>query len=144
MNKGFILSILLLAFFIQVDPASVVAGNRKKKAAKETVQKEPETKYEKLFKGKTVKTAKGLITLHQVGKKLYFEYPLSLLGREFLLGTTFVETSDNGNGAVGQMINDPLHIAFTLRDSTLQMHEVTRKWGTNPMLRKREYKKRFT
>lgn len=134
MNKGFILSILLLAFFIQVDPASVVAGNRKKKAAKETVQKEPETKYEKLFKGKTVKTAKGLITLHQVGKKLYFEYPLSLLGREFLLGTTFVETSDNGNGAVGQMINDPLHIAFTLRDSTLQMHEVTRKWGTNPML----------
>ena len=52
MNKGFILSILLLAFFIQVDPASVVAGNRKKKAAKETVQKEPETKYEKLFKGK--------------------------------------------------------------------------------------------
>ena len=52
MNKGFILSILLLAFFIQVDLASVVAGNRKKKAAKETVQKEPETKYEKLFKGK--------------------------------------------------------------------------------------------
>lgn len=134
MNKGFILSIILLAFFIQVNPADIVAKNRKKKATKENVQQEPETKYEKLFKGKKIKTVKGLITLHQVGGKLYFEYPLSLLGREYLLGTTFVETSDNGNGAVGQMINDPLHIAFTLRDSTLQMHEITRKWGTNPML----------
>ena len=134
MNRSFILSIILLAFFIQADPAIAAAKNRKKKAARENVQQEPRTKYEKLFEGKKVKTAKGMITLHQVGNKLYFEYPLSLLGREFLLGTTFVETSDNGNGAVGQMINDPLHLSFTLRDSTLQMHEVTRKWGTNPML----------
>lgn len=72
MNKGFILSILLLAFFIQVDPASVVAGNRKKKAAKETVQKEPETKYEKLFKGKTVKNGKRLDNIAQVWEKIVF------------------------------------------------------------------------
>ena len=59
MNKGFILSIILLAFFIQVNPADIVAKNRKKKATKENVQQEPETKYEKLFKGKKIKTVKG-------------------------------------------------------------------------------------
>lgn len=133
MNKGFILSILLLLFFIQAVPTDVVAKNKKKRASKEHLKQKPETKYAKLLQGQKVKTVKGMITLHQVGNKLYFEYPLSLMGREFLLGTTIVGTSDNGNGAVGQMMNDPIHIAFSLRDSIFQMHEVTRKWGDNPM-----------
>lgn len=45
--------------------------------------------YDKLFKGKKCQTVKGLVTIHKVdGEKLYFELPMSIFGREMLLGST--------------------------------------------------------
>lgn len=54
------------------------------------------------------------------------EFPVSLMGREFLLGSKVVETSDMGNGPAGTMSYTPRHIKFAVVDSTLYMKEVSR------------------
>ena len=87
-------------------------------------------KYDRLFRGKKVETKKGLLTIHKIGAKLYFELPMNLLNREFLLGTTVSEISNNGNVLVGQKASEPLHVKFNIIDSTLYMQEVTN--GTRP------------
>lgn len=69
-----------------------------------------------------METSKGLLTLHFVDKKkLLVEFPVSLMGREFLLGSKVVETSDMGNGPAGTMSYTPRHIKFAVVDSTLYM-----------------------
>ncbi|WP_240388130.1 zinc-dependent metalloprotease [Butyricimonas synergistica] len=97
------------------------AGTRKKKK----VEEKKVTPYEKLFQGKKVETVCGMVTLHKVDGKVYFEFPMKLMGRDMLLGSTVSEISDNGNALVGQKVKQPLHIKFTLRDSTVEMREVT-------------------
>ena len=108
---------LLLA--LNADPA--VAKSKKKE---QEPQKE-ESAYEKLFKKKKVETRKGMITLHKTDGKIYFEFPVALMGRDMLLGSTVSEISDNGNALVGQKIKKPLHIRFCLRDSTVELREVS-------------------
>lgn len=49
----------------------------------QTVSKKRNTQYPRLFKNKRVVTKKGLITIHKINDKLYFEFPKSLLGRDF-------------------------------------------------------------
>lgn len=99
---------------------------KKKKAGKtENVQTPKESAYDQLFKGKECTTAKGMITLHKVDGKLYFEFPLSLLGRDMLLGSTVSSISDNSNALVGQKNQTPLHVAFTMTDSMVYLREVT-------------------
>jgi hypothetical protein len=96
----------------------------KKKANSEKTEKaKKETDYDKLFKEKHV-VATGFITLHQVKGKLYFEFPLSLLGREMLIGSTISEISDNGNGIVGSKPVAPLHVTFTKQDNKIQLRQV--------------------
>ena len=56
----------------------------KKKGVKEV---EKETPYQKLFKGKTCETVKGLLTIHKMDGKVYFEIPRSLLEKDMLLGS---------------------------------------------------------
>lgn len=126
MNKNIIILISLLVAFCMAGPVDVMAKSKKKKdkGKSEKVDTKKQTKYEKLFKDKKVETKKGLITIHKVAGKVYFEFPKSLLNREFLIGSTIVETSDNGNGLVGQMPYAPMHVTFTLRDSSLQMRQV--------------------
>ena len=68
---------------------------------------------------------KGVITLHKIEGKILFEFPLTLQNREMLLGSTVSEISDNGNALVGQKIKKPLHIKFALRDSVMEMREVS-------------------
>lgn len=121
MNRNIVISILLLVAFCLTNTVNVMAKSERKKKKTEKVESPKLTKYEKLFKDKKITTAKGLFTLHQVNGKVYFEFPKTLLSREFLLGSTIVEISDNGNGLVGQMPYEPMHVTFTLRDSTLQM-----------------------
>lgn len=128
MYRFLICSIGLLFFVAGVGTEEVAAeGNKKKEEAKaETpVARKRSVKYDRLFRGKKVETKKGLVTIHKIGAKLYFEFPMNLLNREFLIGTTVSEISNNGNALVGQKTNTPLHVKFNIIDSTLYMQEVT-------------------
>lgn len=81
------------------------------------------TKYEKLFK-KDHKVARGMIDLHLLDGKVYFEMPVSLLGREMVMGSTIKSISDNANGVVGSKPLELLHFTFTRQDSTIRMQEI--------------------
>ena len=119
MRRTFLFFVTCLVVLSAAEPLS--AGTRKKKK----VEEKKVTPYEKLFQGKKVETVKGMVTLHKMDGKVYFEFPLNLMGRDMLLGSTVSEISDNGNVLVGQKVKQPLHIKFTLRDSTVELREVT-------------------
>lgn len=76
------------------------------------------SKYDKLLRG--AMTAKGdFITIHRKGDKVYFEYPVKLLGREFLMASTVKETTDASIFPIGQKSVSPLHFKFELKDSVM-------------------------
>lgn len=128
MYRFLICSIGLLFFVAGVGTEEVAAKGKKKKEevkAETPVARKRSVKYDRLFRGKKVETKKGLVTIHKIGAKLYFEFPMNLLNREFLIGTTVSEISNNGNVLVGQKANTPLHVKFNIIDSTLYMQEVT-------------------
>lgn len=127
MNKKFIvtLSLLLLLSSALVEAQShhrFLFFGKKSKAKTEQVTKK-ESDYEKLFK-KSHKIAKGLITLHQLNGKVYFEFPISLFNKEMLIGSTVTKISDNGNAIVGSKPTSPLHITFTRNKTNVQLREV--------------------
>lgn len=85
--------------------------------------------YQKTFlKDKSCVTAKcegGFMTLHKVGKKLYLELPKSFLGREMLIASTISQVSDPNLGSTGYKPQAPMHVKFSLGDSTtVYMEEV--------------------
>lgn len=123
MKRGFILFMIVLGLAAFMDVSAAGKKDKKKVQAEKT---EKLSKYDKLFKNKKVDTKKGFLTLHMVDGKIYFEMPVALLGREFLLGSKIVETSDMGSGIVGLMGSAPKHFTFMLQDSMLMMREVSR------------------
>ena len=126
MKKSCILLVMLLLTVAVMDVQAM--DRRKKKQEKEKTEEVKKlSKYEKLFDGKQVETKKGCLTLHRVEDKIYFEMPVALLGREFLLGSKVVRTTDLGSGIVGLMGVTPKHFRFVMEDSTLYMQEISRK-----------------
>jgi len=84
------------------------------------------TPYEKLFnKKKNVKTSVGVITLHNVEGKVYFELPVKLIGKSFLMSSMVDNVSDMSLSYAGQRASRPLHICFTKTDSLVQIRFVS-------------------
>lgn len=126
MRKKLYLFLLVALCGAMINPAVAKKKNKKKASTEATAKKKEkkETKYDKLFKGKKVTTAKGFITLHQFDNKVYFELPLKVLNRDILLGSTIAETTDNQFGCVGEKSSDPFLIRFVQRDSTITLRRV--------------------
>lgn len=81
------------------------------------------TPYEQLFEdADRILNAEGLIDLHLIDEKLFFEFPKELLGREMIIGTSVMETSNINDAAAMERPDTPLLIMFTERDSTIYMH----------------------
>ncbi|MCD7968926.1 MAG: zinc-dependent metalloprotease [Alistipes sp.] len=117
----------LALIFSTVQPAEAKLFGRKKKAkaeaAADTTARVKLTKYDEFFKTDH-EAAEGLINLHLMKGKLYFEMPIELLGREMLVGSTVTEISDNRNASVGSKPTEPLHVSFTLADEKVQLREI--------------------
>ncbi len=108
-------------------------GKKKKaqtEAAKSDTTATKKNKYDELLKGPH-ETAEGLITLHKIKGKLYFELPVTLLGREMLIGSTVTEISENANAVVGSKPMRPLHVLFTKTDTHVQLREVNTDYITS-------------
>lgn len=83
------------------------------------------TAYEKLFdKKKSVTTSKGIITLHNIEGKVYFEFPVKLMGKSFLMSSLVDNVSDMSLSYAGQRASRPSHICFTKTDSLVQIRLV--------------------
>lgn len=123
-------NILLLAI-LMVLPVSAGAQKQrgflffKKKYKKENQEPEDGGKsgYEKLF-NKEHKTAGGLIMLHLMDGKAYFEFPVNLFGKEMLIGSTVSNISDNANATIGSKPTAPLHAVFDRNRTHVQLREV--------------------
>ncbi len=79
-----------------------------------------------------MKADEGFMTLHIVGNKLYFEMPLTEMGKEMLLATTVTETTDNAVAINGYKAKTPLHISFSLGDSVVYMHRINSRMSYDP------------
>ncbi|MCC8036111.1 MAG: zinc-dependent metalloprotease [Rikenellaceae bacterium] len=106
-------------------PAGAKIFGKKKKAKTEeaAVPEKKKTRYEEFFKTEH-EVAPGMITLHLMKGKLYFEMPVEIIGREMLLGSTVTEISDNRNATVGSKPTAPLHVTFTVTDDKVQLREI--------------------
>ncbi len=109
----------LLFVFLVFSTSVVIAKKDTKKETKNT--KKSLTSYEKLFKDKQCKTVKGLLTLHKIDGRLYFEFPLNLLEKEMLLGSMIESISNSDYGVAGMQTHQPVCIYFTMADSAIQI-----------------------
>ena len=96
---------------------------KKKAKTEQTTPAKKESEYDKLFKKKH-ETAKGLITLHLLDGKVYFELPVDLINKDMLIGSTVTSISDNGNAVVGSKPTDLLHVMFTRNKTHVQLRQV--------------------
>lgn len=106
---------VLVGLVLPFSATEALAKKAKKKSGKTEAsapKAKPETEYDKLFKGKTCKTARGMMTLHDVEGKLYVELPLSLLGRDMLLGATVSKITDNRFASAGEKPHEPVQFTF--------------------------------
>ena len=93
-------------------------GSRKKN--KKTEAPRPLSKYAEFLKEPGREEVKGgLMTIHRVGEKIYFEYPLKNMGREVLLGGTISASSDPMLVNVGYKYMNPMHLKIELQDSSV-------------------------
>lgn len=123
MNLKRVISLVLVLFVVSFSlEAGEFLRKRNKKNGKVEVKKE--SAYEKFFKGKKCETVRGLFTVHKMDNKIYFELPLTLMGRDMLLGSTIAEISDNSFGCVGEKPHTPIPIQFTKRDSVVSLRYV--------------------
>ncbi|MDY3978828.1 MAG: zinc-dependent metalloprotease [Tidjanibacter sp.] len=128
-----LLSLLVVLTVVPVDAQVSKLFFWKKKKVETTIEKDSvkvKSDYDKLFADKH-KTAKGVITLHLIKGKVYFEMPLELMNREMLIGSTVTEISDNGNAIVGSKPTEPMHVKFTKTDKKVQMRVISDDYVTD-------------
>ena len=92
-----------------------------------------QSEYDKLMTD-AHESACGLFTLHKFKDKLYLECPLSVLERDFLLGSTVSKISDNTNAIVGSKPQSPLLFTLSLSGNKLLMETLSNAYiieGTN-------------
>ncbi|MDD2358764.1 MAG: DUF5117 domain-containing protein, partial [Thiovulaceae bacterium] len=115
--------IFISTLFVCIATA-VIAQEKTQNAVKSDSVKKL-SRYEKLFdKKKNVKTTVGVITLHNVDGKVYFELPVNVIGRSFLMSSVVDNVSDMSLGYVGQRTSRPTQICFTKTDSLVQIRLV--------------------
>ena len=101
--------------------AGIFKKKKKNEANKEAVKEKSE--YDKFFSEKHT-TVNGLIKMHKMKGKLYFELPINLLNRDMLLGSTVSEISDNANAIIGSKPTDPIHFRFSKMNDIVCMNLV--------------------
>ncbi|MFI3265571.1 MAG: zinc-dependent metalloprotease [Rikenellaceae bacterium] len=128
-KKMIVASLLSVIMMTSIATAEPFFGKKSKEKAQETEleskqeSKKKNDKYEKLFKDEHT-TVDGMIKMHKVGAKLYFEFDQNLFGREMLLGSVITETSNNMAGVTGSKSYVPMHIIFTKQGEKVQIREV--------------------
>ena len=112
--------------FVSCPDADARRKSRKKDAAAQTDTVKKETTYDKLFKDRKSKTAEGLFKVHLLEDgTLIFELPKSLIGKDMLIGSSIMGTSDGGDGFAGYMSPEQMHVRFYATDSLVLLTKVS-------------------
>lgn len=124
------IAIILLSIFVPVlSQGAYIQAKEMKTEKRDTVSKKKTSKYEKTFiNDKSCVTARcedGFMTVHKLKGKLYLELPLEYMGREMLIASTVTSSSAPDLASIGYKPTDPMHVRFSLKDSTVFLNEVT-------------------
>ena len=80
----------------------------------------------KMFKDKKFRTADGLFKVHLLeDETLIFELPRTLVGKDMLIGSSIMGTSDGGDGFAGYMSPEQMHVRFYATDSLVLLTKVS-------------------
>ena len=111
--KRYLICLLSLLLLSGATTATFAQGKKSKKKAQTTAAApaKKQSEYDKLFKGKQVKTSKGgMMTLHIVDDKLFVELPLKMLNRDMMLMSSVAEITDHTDSYVGLSPLRPLQV----------------------------------
>lgn len=116
------IAIAVITVLIFAVPAAGRRTPKKSNNAEEV--KKAETEYEKLFKDKKYKTAKGFFTIHLTEDgKLIVELPREIVGRDMLITSAVDQTSNGGDAAVGYISPKSIPVSFDVTDSLVLLRE---------------------
>lgn len=115
MKKIYVLLLLLAIMGSSCTFVRKITGKSKKAETGKVTKK---SKYDELLKKPGVVTAKGdFVTVHRIGEKIYFEYPLKYMGREVLLGGAVAATSESVFIEAGYKYKNPMLLEVVIQDS---------------------------
>lgn len=120
--KRYLICLLSLLLLSGATTATFAKGKKSKKKAQTTAAApaKKQSEYDKLFKGKQVKTSKGgMMTLHIVDDKLFVELPLKMLNRDMMLMSSVAEITDHTDSYVGLSPLRPLQVKFDTINRTV-------------------------
>ena len=120
--KRYLICLLSLLLLSGASTATFAKGKKSKKKAQTTAAApaKKQSEYDKLFKGKQVKTSKGgMMTLHIVDDKLFVELPLKMLNRDMMLMSSVAEITDHTDSYVGLSPLRPLQVKFDTINRTV-------------------------
>ena len=120
--KRYLICLLSLLLLSGATTATFAKGKKSKKKAQTTAAApaKKQSEYDKLFKGKQVKTSKGgMMTLHIVDDKLFVELPLKMLNRDMMLMSSVAEITDHTDSYVGLTPLRPLQVKFDTINRTV-------------------------
>lgn len=99
-----------------------VAAKQKKEEDRQKT--EIKTPYQKFFEGKKKVTKEGWMKVHRINGKVYVEFPSVYLGKDMLFASSIENTSDNGEGVVGQFAGAGIVFRFIKQDSVIQANMI--------------------
>ena len=118
-----ILFALFLAGVLCMPNESIAKSRKKKKGEEKQVETvKAETPYDKLFKGKRIKTADGLVKVHLVDcKSVYLEIPEQIMGCDLLFYSSIDKSTNSGEGFVGDRSKASFAFRFVKRDKQVDL-----------------------
>jgi hypothetical protein len=132
MNRFFLLFPLIAMSLCSFSSASSpVCKESQNNTSKDTSAVSP---YQKIFKGKSVKTLQGgAVKLHLVDGEVYAEFPDSLLGKRMIFGARIINVSDQKEATEGAAPNGSMSVIFTRTDSLLQLRRVSNNYFSSDL-----------
>lgn len=130
-----LLSLNVTAVTVQAAAKPVAARTSKtaktkvaKSAPADSSSRRKVSKYDRTFvRDRNCTTARcdsGFVTIHKKSGKLYLELPVKYMDREMLIASTITGSSAADLAAVGYKPTEPLHVKFSLADTTVLLKEV--------------------
>ena len=118
---GITLTIALMSGLSGFKAEAGIFKSKKKQETTAFSEKKDKVKYDTFLKD--AKTSEGLFKIHKIKEKYYFEIPVCILDRDFLISSRVSTTSNNKDIAAGQMPHNPVLVTFTKDKKKLYMYK---------------------
>lgn len=139
---GILVTLAMLSGMTEFQAEAGIFKSRKKKKEAATLTQKDSTKYDKLLNG--AELSDGLFKIIKKKEKYYFEIPINILNRDFLISSRVSTTSNNKDIAAGQMPHNPVLVTFSKDAKKLYMYKKrSRNIGDTTSVMMESFKRNF-